>query len=229
MHDQAGFIPHHNRRGEIACHIMRAHADVHDIQLVEAFLPEWFFVRQAIGHHTGVVDQNIQPALLLVNLLKQGFYLFIPAVVHSHRHGCGAALFDFLGCLVDGARQGGITFLHAAAGDVNYAARFGQRQSYALSGTAAGASYHYHAFVVIHVCAPCLCPVKTGPTCSAFKPGLHFQSRVRNRYAFRCVALPALSAFAVRQSAVSGLLSACHGSAGSRCRADTIRIACLPR
>ena len=54
----------------------------------------------------GVVDENIDPALLALHLLEQRLHLGVVGMVDAHRDALAAGGGDRLGGLVDGARQG---------------------------------------------------------------------------------------------------------------------------
>ena len=84
---------------------VRAHADVDHLPVGERLFPERLRLGQVFGQREGVVDQDVEPALLALDLLEQRGDLIVVGMVDLDRDALAAAAVDFRRGLADGAGQ----------------------------------------------------------------------------------------------------------------------------
>src|SRR6185437_12261002 len=129
VHDESAAAGNHHRRGEATGHVMRAHAGLeHRVPTPERLLPELARPRElAVLHHVfvaapDIVDENVEPAVLARDAVKNGTNLRIFAMVAAKRNNFACARFHFA---------------NGAACGVNRRAALCEHASHALSNAAA--------------------------------------------------------------------------------------------
>ncbi len=103
-------------------------------------LPELGAVVEILVATPDIVDQDVEPALLLGDPREQRLDLRVVAVVAAHGDALAGQLADLIGGLVDraGQRHGGLALLDGPAGDIDRRAGLAQPERDASANAAAG-------------------------------------------------------------------------------------------
>jgi hypothetical protein len=97
-----------------------------------------------VGKAGGVVDQQLQAALLGLDPLEQPLDGSVVAMIQRHRDPLATQTGDLLGGLGDGAGPAAAAGVQAATGDIHRRALLAQGQRDALADAAAGPGHHRH-------------------------------------------------------------------------------------
>jgi hypothetical protein len=120
-------------------HVAAAQSDVQDVDDVERLLPERCPRHHLVADDGGVVHQDVEPALLALDLLEQGFRLLVIGMIHPDGDALAARCRDQVRGFADGAAKRRLAGLLGSPGDVHGAAVAAERVRDPEPGTAAGA------------------------------------------------------------------------------------------
>jgi len=138
------------RRGEPAGDEAAAHADVDHVADVPGLFPELTRGGKRIRDGAGIVDQDIDAALLGYDLLDHRSDLIVVGMVTTDRDAVAPDLGHFPGGRMDRAGHLGIAVLLRPAGDIDRATVRTERTGDAPAGTAAGAGNDCDGTILRH-------------------------------------------------------------------------------
>ena len=103
-HDQAAALLHHERCGVVRGDIAAPEADLEHIDDLERLLPKLPGRRELVMEGAGIIDENVDSALLIAHRLKEGPYLTIVRVIDPNGDSSPARGGDGQGRFINGSR-----------------------------------------------------------------------------------------------------------------------------